>query len=163
MSEPEYRCFVNIEIKRIKCAHYKIISQDKAINGLLKQDECNVSNHRRIIQFYSNFLFDKPRIFESFGSWTPQYAGVILPSDQLPSFILSNGVTSISHTLYSNLAYGIFQVTPESRLQIPYSNELEVDVCFHLLRTFLLQANFRSLILRLMSQFHNLRPICSKS
>jgi len=49
MLEPKYKYFINIEIKYIKCIYYKIISQDKAINGLLKQDECNVSNRKRII------------------------------------------------------------------------------------------------------------------
>lgn len=53
--------------------------------------------------------------------------GVILPLDQLESFITSDGVTAMSFTAHGNRAYGTFELREEVYSQLPHANELYMD------------------------------------
>jgi hypothetical protein len=58
--------------------------------------------------------------------------GVILPLDQLESFITGNSVTAMSFTVYRNRIYGTFKLREEVYSQLPHANELYMDVSLYL-------------------------------
>lgn len=140
-SEPQYTHFLET-IKDRQLNTRTLSTPNKEISDFLKKEEYDVSSQRRMIQFFSYFRITEPHLSESFGSLPPGYARVILPFDKLASFRDQSGVTAIAYTEDGILAYGMFQLTPDRYSQLPRRNELRVDVCFLLLRTLLLQANF---------------------
>ena len=59
--------------------------------------------------------------------------GVILPLDQLESFITSDGVMAMSFTVYGNYIYKMFKLKEEVYLQFLYINKLYIDISLYLL------------------------------
>jgi hypothetical protein len=113
---------------------YKHCDQDKKVKDSFKEDECNISIHPRIIYFFSYFTIHSPYISEKLSTSPLGYSvGVILPVNQLESFITKNGVITISFIVNGNHIYRTFKLRKELYLELPYANKSYINISFYLL------------------------------
>ena len=130
----KYTIFWDSPIYNIMFTCYKRCDRDGKVKDASKEDERDVSVHPRMIYFFSYFAIHSPCVGEKLGDSPFGYGvGVILPVDQLESFMTKDGVTTMSFTVNGSRAYGTFELRKELYSELPRADELYIDVSFYLL------------------------------
>ena len=87
-----------------------------------------------MIYFFSYFAIYSPCVGEKLGNLLFRYSvGVILPINQLESFITKDSITTISFTVNGSRVYRIFKLRKELYLELLYADKLYIDISFYLL------------------------------
>jgi hypothetical protein len=87
-----------------------------------------------MIYFFSYFTIHSPYIGEKLGALPLGYSvGVILPVNQLESFMTKDGVITISFIVNGNRTYRMFKLKKEFYLKLLRINKSYIDISFYLL------------------------------
>jgi hypothetical protein len=87
-----------------------------------------------MIYFFSYFAIYSPCVGKKLSASPLGYSvGVILPIDQLESFITKDGVMTMSFIVNGNHIYGMFELRKELYSELLCANEFYIDVSFYLL------------------------------
>jgi hypothetical protein len=114
--------------------YYKHCNWDKKVKNPSKEDKCDVSIYLKMIYFFSYFAIHSPCIGEKLNTSPLGYSiGVILPVDQLESFITKDGVITISFIVNGNRIYRTFKLKKELYLKLLCANKFYIDISFYLL------------------------------